>query len=87
MQAMLFKTEYTDFEEVYVVIDTENERLHVSPVNYQYNITLDLHLDLYMQLENQTKWGNTDFNEKVRKVVKEIIHELELDLAKRSATL
>lgn len=85
MQARLFKTEHTDFEEVYVFIDTENERLHVSPVNYQYNITLDLHKDLHMQLENQTKWGDTGFNKKVRKVVKEIIHEL--DLAKRSATL
>lgn len=72
------KVPYTDFEEVYVVIDKENNRLHISPLNLSFNITLDFKGDLYDQLEKHTRWGEMSFNSTVRKVVKEIIEELQL---------
>ena len=78
MKARLFKFDITDFEEVYVVIDDENRRLHISPVNYRFNTTLDLTRDLSEQIEQQTKYGEKHFNEKVQQVVKEIIQELKL---------
>ena len=78
MKAHLFKFDITDFEEVYAVIDEENKRLHASPINYSYNITLDLSLsrDLHEQLERRTQWGEMNFNKKVRKVVGKIIEEI-----------
>lgn len=78
MEAALFEFPITDFEEVYTVIDKENMRLHISSVNYHYNITLDLTADLHMQLEQQTKWGEVGFNNKVKQVVEKIIEELNL---------
>lgn len=78
MEAKLFEFAITDFEEVYAVIDDEKQRLHISPVNYSFNITLDLTRDLNDQIEQQTKYGEKNFNEKVRQVAEEIIQELNL---------
>lgn len=78
MRAKLFKFYITDFEEVYVVIDDDNQRLHISPLNYSYNITLDLTKDLNEEVEKQTKYGELSFNGKVQKVANEIIKELKL---------
>lgn len=78
MKAKLFKFFITDFEEVYTVIDEENKRLHISPVNYSFNITLDLSKDLSVQIDQKTKWGEQTFNNRVRQVLKNIIEELKL---------
>lgn len=78
MNTRLFVLPITDFEEVYAIIDNENHRLHISPVNYSFNITLDLTRDLNDQMIQITKFGeNDDFNKKVRQVVKDIIVNLE----------
>ncbi|MFE8703906.1 hypothetical protein ACFYKX_25370 [Cytobacillus sp. FJAT-54145] len=76
MKAMLFEFLITDFDEVYVVIDDEKQRLHISPVNYSFNITLDLTKDLYEQIEKNTRFGEVGFHKKVRQVVETIIKEL-----------
>lgn len=78
MYANLFEFPITDFEEVYVVIDNKKQRLHISPVNYSYSITLDLTRDLKEQVNKQTQWGNMNFNNRVRKVTKKIIENLSL---------
>lgn len=78
MKAKLFKFFITDFEEVYTVIDEENKRLHVSSVNYNYNVTLDLTKNLNEQIDEKTKWGEQFFNERVRKVLLKIVEELKL---------
>jgi Cdc6-like AAA superfamily ATPase len=76
MRAELFKFLITDFEEVYVIIDEENNRFHISSVNYHYNISLDLTRDLNVQIDQQTKYGEQSFNKRVRQVLKKIIEEL-----------
>ncbi|MEK5394119.1 hypothetical protein NSQ59_27845 [Margalitia sp. FSL K6-0131] len=78
MKAKLLKFPITDFEEVYAVIDDENQRLHISPVNYSYIITLDLTRDLNEEIVLNTQYGETNFNNRVRKVVGKIIKELNL---------
>lgn len=78
MEVHLFKFLVTDFEEVYAVIDKQNNRLHISPLNYSFNITLSLKGDLHEQLRQNTEWGERSFNAKVRKIVKKIIEELQL---------
>ncbi|MCM3113632.1 hypothetical protein [Lederbergia lenta] len=78
MKAKLFEFFITDFEEVYTVIDDENKRLHISPINYSFNITLDLTKDLTLQIEQQTRYGEMGFNKKVRQVAEEIIKDLKL---------
>jgi hypothetical protein len=76
MKAKLFNFFITDFEEVYTIIDDYNQRLHISSVNYNYNITLDLTRDLNEQVKQQTKYGEKSFNEKVLQVVEKIIKEM-----------
>jgi hypothetical protein len=76
MKAKLFNFFITDFEEVYTIIDDYNQRLHISSVNYNYNITLDLTRDLNEQVRQQTKYGEKSFNEKVLQVVEKIIKEI-----------
>ncbi|WP_338782462.1 hypothetical protein [Metabacillus sp. FJAT-52054] len=78
MKAKLFKFPVTDFEEVYTVIDEENKRLHISSVNYSYSITLDLTKDLNIQIEQQTKWGERNFNKRVQQILFEILEELRI---------
>lgn len=78
MNAKLFEFAITDFEEVYAIIDDEKQRLHISPVNYSFNITLDLTRDLSVEIEQRTKYGEKNFNEKVRQVAEKIIQELKL---------
>lgn len=73
MKAELLCFDIRDFEEVYVIKDTENQRLHISLVNYKYNLTLDLTRDLNKQLVEQTSFGDKLFNDDVRKVVHRII--------------
>ncbi|MCB5237186.1 MULTISPECIES: hypothetical protein [Niallia] len=80
MEARFFKfPNITNFEEVYIVIDKEKKRLHMSPVNYSYSITLNLDKFLNEQIEQYTKYGESNFNIRVRKVLKEIVKELNLD--------
>lgn len=80
MEAMFFKFPIiTDFEEVYVVIDNKKKRLHMSPVNYSYSITLNLDKCLNEQIEQYTKYGESNFNNRVRKVLKGIVEELNLN--------
>ncbi|MCM3111656.1 hypothetical protein [Lederbergia lenta] len=79
MKVKLFEFFITDFEEVYTVIDDENKRLHISPINYSFNITLDLTKDLTLQIEQQTRYGEMGFNKKVRQVAEEIIKDLKLN--------
>lgn len=74
--ARLFEFDVTDFEEVYAIIDEEKKRLHLSIVNYSYNMTLDLTGDLMNQLKEWTRHGDTQFNETVRKVFGDIIGDL-----------
>ena len=81
MKTYLFKFSITDFEEVYVIIDNENQRLHISPANYSYNITLNLQKDLNDQIEKYTRNGDVYFNSRVRKVSRRIIEELKLVVA------
>jgi hypothetical protein len=76
MEVKLFKFSITDFEEVYTVIDNDNQRLHISSVNYNYNITLDLTRELNEQVKQQTKYGEKSFNEKVLQVIEKILKEL-----------
>ncbi|WP_025731331.1 hypothetical protein [Heyndrickxia ginsengihumi] len=78
IEANIFKFAITDFEEVYAVIDNKKQRLHISPVNYSYSITLDLTRDLKEQINKQTQWGDMNFNKRVRKVVEKIIGNLGL---------
>lgn len=78
MKAKLFEFLITDFEEVYAVIDNEKRRLHISPVNYSYNITLDITRDLNEQIVQNTEYGEMGFNKRVRQVVGKIIKELDL---------
>lgn len=78
MIAKLFEFDITDFEEVYAIIDEEKQRLHISPVNYSFNITLDLTRDLSGEIEQRTKYGEKNFNEKVQQVAEKIIKELNL---------
>lgn len=78
MKAKLFEFPITDFEEVYVIIDNEKQRLHISSLNYSFNITLDLTKDLREELVQNTKYGEMTFNERVRQVVEKIIEELNL---------
>ncbi|WP_079524924.1 MULTISPECIES: hypothetical protein [Halobacillus] len=79
MKAKLFEFFITDFEEVYAVMDDENQRLHISAVNFNYNITLDLTGELNEQIEQQTKYGEISFNKKIVQVVEKIIKELKLN--------
>lgn len=76
MKANLFEFHITNFEEVYAIIDDEKQRLHISAVNYQYNISLDLTKNLSYQLEEQTKYGEINFNATVRQVVSFILEKL-----------
>lgn len=76
MKAHLFEFDITNFEQVYAVVDDTNKRLHISPVDFHYNITLNLESDLVVQLEQQTTLGEKNFNSTVRKVIKAIIEEL-----------
>ncbi len=78
MQAKFFEFHITDFEEVYVVIDNERQRLHISPVNYSFNITLDLTKNLKEEIALNTKFGEMSFNETVRRVAKKVIEKLNL---------
>lgn len=78
MEAKLFEFRITDFEEVYTVIDDKRQRLHISTVNYSFSITLDLTWDLSEQLEQQTKYGEINFNKRVRQVVEKVIKDLNL---------
>ena len=80
MEAMFFEFPgITDFEEVYIVIDNEKKRLHMSPVNYSFSISLNLDKCLNEQIEQYTKYGESNFNNRVRNVLKEVINELHLD--------
>lgn len=78
LEAFLFESNITDFEEVYAVIDNKEQRLHISPVNYSYSITLDLTRDLKEQINKQTQWGDTILNNRVRKVTEKIIENLRI---------
>jgi hypothetical protein len=79
MNAKLFEFNIRDFEEVYAVVDSEKQRLHISPVNYSYNITLDLTKDLNEEIEKQTRFrGEVGFNKRVRQAAENIIKELKL---------
>ena len=78
MEVKLFEFFVTDFEEVYTIIDSEKQRLHISPLNYSFNITLDLTKDLNEEILQHTQFGEVNFNIKVRKVCKKIIEELNL---------
>lgn len=74
----LFTFDIADFEEVYAVIDEENKRLHISPLFYSFNMTLNLSEDLHEELERRTQWLERRFASTVQKVVREIIEELQL---------
>lgn len=76
MEAKLFEFPITDFEEVYVVIDSEKQRLHISPLNYSFNITLDLTRDLEDELIQNTRYGEKGFNARVQQVVRKIVEDL-----------
>lgn len=76
IKARLFEFDETDFEEVYTIIDEGKQRLHISIVNYNYNVTLDLTGNLKEQLEKRTDFGDVHFNETVRKLFGKIIEEL-----------
>lgn len=76
MEAKLFKFPITDFEEVYVITDSINNRLHITAVNYSFNITLDLTKDLNEEVYRKTKWLENSISEKVCKVVEKINEEL-----------
>lgn len=84
MEVHLFKFHITNFEEVYAVLDVENNRLHISPLNYSFNLTLSLNGDLHEQLAQNTQWGEMSFNANVRKVAKRIIDELQLKFNENS---
>jgi hypothetical protein len=77
MKVKLFEFDISDFEEVYVIIDNKKNRIHISSVHYEFSITLDLN-NLHDDLEMQTKYKEENFNNKVRKVCKKIIEELDL---------
>lgn len=76
MKAKLYEFPITDFEEVYAVIDSDKKRLHISPVNYSFNITLDLTRDLESELIQNTKYLEKNFNAKAHQVAKEIVEDL-----------
>lgn len=78
METKLFEFNILDFEEVYAVIDNEKQRLHISPVNYSFNITLDLTRDLNEEIVQRTRFGEMGFNNRVREVAERIIKELNL---------
>jgi hypothetical protein len=78
IEAQIFEFDITDFEEVYAIIDNKKQRLHISPVNYSFNLTLDLTKDLIQQIEQLTRFGEIGFNKRVRKVSEKIIKELKL---------
>lgn len=82
MEAKLYKFPITDFEEIYTVIDTENQRLHISPVNYSFNLTLDLTRDLKGEILKNTKHLEKNFSARVQEVIGEIISDLNLNKAK-----
>lgn len=79
MKAKLFEFHITDFDEVYAIIDNDKERLHISPVNYNFNITLDLTRDLKEQIVQSTNLGEMGFNKRIRQVAEKIIEELNLE--------
>lgn len=78
MEAKLFTFTITDFEEVYTIIDRDTQRLHISSVNYNFNITLNLKSDLKMQIEQSTQWEELGFAKRVRKVIDKILIELNI---------
>lgn len=78
MEAKLFEFPIPDFEEVYIIIDEKKQRLHISPVYYSFNITLGLDRDFNEQIEQQTRYGEMNFNSRVRQAIDRIIKELKL---------
>ena len=79
IEARLFKFPITDFEEVYVIVDKENNRLHISSFNYEYNLTLklsNLENDLDEEINRNIHRQELNFGDKVRRITKEIITEL-----------
>lgn len=76
MNTQLFVFPITDFEEVYSIIDNDKQRLHISPVNYSFNITLDLTRDLSEQIEQNTKFGEINFNKRLLQAVEKIVQEV-----------
>lgn len=78
MIVKLFEFSITDFEEVYAVLDNERQRLHVSPVNYSFNLTLKLTRDLKEEIEQKTKYLELNFKNKLQQILTEIIAELDL---------
>lgn len=77
MKAKLFQFSITDFEEVYAIIDNEKQRLQISSVNYSFSTTLDLASDLNEQITQKTKYGDQEFNQKVRQILTGIIQKME----------
>lgn len=78
MKAKLFEFPITDFDEVYAIIDNDKQRLHISPVNYSFNFTLDLTRDLNEQIVQNTNFGEMGLNKRIRQVAERIIEELNL---------
>lgn len=76
MKTILFEFSIPNFEEVYAIVDQEKQRLHFSVVNYRYNMTLNLAGDVKKQLEDYTKYGDTELNENIRIIGNKIIDEL-----------
>jgi len=77
VKAKLFQFSITDFEEVYAIIDNEKQRLQISSVNYSFSTTLDLASDLNEQITQKTKYGDQEFNQKVRQILTGIIQKME----------
>lgn len=73
MKAKLFEFAITGFEEVYAIIDNENQRLHVSSVNRSFSTTLELAEDMNAQMNQKTAYEDENLNQKVTQVLTEII--------------
>lgn len=73
MKANLFEFDITGFEEVYAIIDNDNQRLHVSSVNRSFSITLAFAEDMNEQIKQKMTYEDEDLNQKVNQVLTEII--------------
>lgn len=79
MEPHLFRfPDIFEFEEVYVIVDRTNSRIHLSIVDYSYTATFDIEGDLVGQLEKNTEVGNSEFNGHFKKIGVKIFKQLKL---------
>lgn len=77
IKAERFEVDHNDFNQVYAIIDGDS--IHISSVDYNFNITLDTRHDMKEQLDGRFRYGgDVRENEAMKAVILDVIDRLEV---------